>query len=176
MYWRLISLEEIIEIWIISSQDNNLQYLCKVYCRELWQYLMQFDALEKSVMRLQITAFKNCNKWTVYKYINTTEDEKFVFWINAHTPIEKESNQDWNTPIHLKINGPYIKVHLIFWFLIMIFYLCFYQQLWIKWVCIYIGNNPGHIRQTHSWFPKYLWMFDTECNAHQSGILDNLFH
>ena len=23
---------------------------------------MQFDALEKSVMRLQITAFKNCNK------------------------------------------------------------------------------------------------------------------
>ena len=40
---------------------------------------MQFDALDKSVMRLQITAFKNCNKWTVYKYINTTEDEKFVF-------------------------------------------------------------------------------------------------
>ena len=29
---------------------------------------MQFDALEKSAMRLQITAFKNCNKWTpVYK-------------------------------------------------------------------------------------------------------------
>ena len=24
---------------------------------------MQFDALEKSVMRLQITAFKNCSKW-----------------------------------------------------------------------------------------------------------------
>ena len=58
---------------------------------------MQFDALEKSAMRLQITAFKNCNKWTpVY-----TEDEKFIFWINAHTPIEKQSIQDWNTPIKI---------------------------------------------------------------------------
>ena len=29
---------------------------------------MQFDALKKSVMRLQNTTFKNCNKWTaVYK-------------------------------------------------------------------------------------------------------------
>ena len=53
-----------IQMWIISSKDINIQYLCKIYCRELGQYLMQFDALEKSVMRLQITAFKNCNKWT----------------------------------------------------------------------------------------------------------------
>ena len=28
------------------------------------QYLMQFDALEKSVIGLQLRAFKNCNKWT----------------------------------------------------------------------------------------------------------------
>ena len=43
--------------------------------------------LKKSVMRLQITAFKDCNKWTpVYK--------KFIFSINAHTPVEKQSNQD----------------------------------------------------------------------------------
>ena len=29
---------------------------------------MQFDALEESVIRLQITSFQNCNKWTpVYK-------------------------------------------------------------------------------------------------------------
>ena len=29
---------------------------------------MHFDVLEKSVVRLQITGFKNCNKWTpVYK-------------------------------------------------------------------------------------------------------------
>ena len=29
---------------------------------------MHFDVLEKSVVRLQITRFKNCNKWTpVYK-------------------------------------------------------------------------------------------------------------
>ena len=69
MYWRLIfGRDANIQIWIISSKDINIQYLCKIYCRELGQYLMQFDALEKSVMRLQITAFKNCNKWTpVYK-------------------------------------------------------------------------------------------------------------
>ena len=58
----------IIQIWIISSKDINIQYLCKIYCRELGQYLMQFDALEKNVVRLQITVFKNCNKWrSVYK-------------------------------------------------------------------------------------------------------------
>ena len=77
---------------------------------------------------------------------------------------------------HLKNNGPDIKVPLIFWFLIMIFYLCFYHQLWVKWVCIDIGNSSGHIGQTHSRFPKYLWMFDTEWNAHQIDILDNLFN
>ena len=40
-----------------------------------------------------------------------------------------------------------MKVPLIFWFLIMNFDLCFYKQLWVKWV--YIGNNSGHIEQTH---------------------------
>ena len=43
-------------------------------------------------------------------------------WINAHTPIEKQSNQEWNKPIHLKNNGPHRKIPLIFWFLIIIFY------------------------------------------------------
>ena len=28
------------------------------------------------------------------QYTNTTEDKKFIFGINAHTPIEKQSNQD----------------------------------------------------------------------------------
>ena len=42
---------------------------------------------------------------------------KFIFWISAHTPIEKQFNKDWNTPIHLKNNGPHIKVPLIFGFL-----------------------------------------------------------
>ena len=74
-----------------------------------------------------------------------------------------------------KNNGPHIKVPLIFWFLIMIFYLCFYHQLRVKSVCIHIGNSSGHIRQTHLRFPKYLWMFDTECNSHQIDTLDNLF-
>ena len=55
----------------------------------------------------------------------------------------------------------------------MIFYLCFYNQLWVKWVCTHIGNI-GHIGQTHSQFGKYLWIFDTEYNSHQIDILDNL--
>ena len=53
---------------------------------------MQLHALGKSAMRLQIRASKNCNKWT--PYTKTTEDKKFIFCINAHTPIEKQSNQD----------------------------------------------------------------------------------
>ena len=143
--------------------------MCKIYYRELGQYLMQFDALEKSVMIQHLKIVTNGHQYT-----KTTEDKKFTFWINVHTPIEKQSNQDWNTSIHLKSNGPHIKVPLIFWFLIMIFYLCFYHQLWVKWVCIDIGNSSGHIGQTHSRFPKYLWMFDTEWKAHQFDILDNL--
>ena len=159
MYWRLIiSLEETIQVWIISSKDINLQYLCKVYCRDLGQYLMQFDALEKCVMRLQLTAFKYCNDWTPGQYRKTNEDRKFIIWINAHIPIEKQSNQGWNTSIHLKHNAPHMKVPLIFWFLIMISYLCFYHQLWVKWVYIHIGNSCG---QTHSRFAKNLSMFDT---------------
>ena len=47
MDWRLIALEEINQIQIISSKDINLQFLCKVYCRELGQHLTQLDALEK---------------------------------------------------------------------------------------------------------------------------------
>ena len=65
-------------------------------------------------------------------------------------------------PIYLKNNCQHIKVPLIFWFLIMTFKSCFYNQLWIKWVSIHIGNNSGHIEQTHLQFPKCLWMFDTE--------------
>ena len=84
-----------------------------------------------------------------HKYTKTTEDQKFLFWINDHIQIEKQSNHDWNTPILSKDNSPH-KVPLIFWFLIMIFYLCFYQQWWVKWVCIMLGINSGHIGQTHS--------------------------
>ena len=59
-------------------------------------------------------------------------------------------------------NVPDINVPLIFWFLIMTFNLCFYQQLWVKWVFIHIGNNSSYIEQTHFQFQKCLWMFDTE--------------
>ena len=80
-----------------------------------------------------------CNKWTNgQQYTKTAKDGKFAFWINARTPIEKQSNQDWNSHIHLKNNSPHIKVSLIFWFLIMILYLYFYHQLWAKWICIHI--------------------------------------
>ena len=41
MYWRLIPLEEIIQISIICSKDINLQFIYKIYCRELGQHLMQ---------------------------------------------------------------------------------------------------------------------------------------
>ena len=43
--------------------------------------------LKKGVMRVEITEATNG-----HQYINTTEDEKFIFWINSHTPIEKDSN------------------------------------------------------------------------------------
>ena len=60
-----MSLEEIIQFGIISSKNINLQYLGKVYCRELRHYLVHIDALEKKyIMRSQIPAFKNCNKLT----------------------------------------------------------------------------------------------------------------
>ena len=38
---------------------------------------MQFDALEKNVMRLQITAFKIVTN--EYQYTKTTEDKKLIF-------------------------------------------------------------------------------------------------
>ena len=45
----------IIQIWIFSSKDIIIQYLCKIDCRELGPYLMQFDVLEKK-----------CNETTNY--------------------------------------------------------------------------------------------------------------
>ena len=90
------------------------------------------------------------------QYTKTAEDKKFIFWINPHTPIEKKPKEYWNTPIHLKSDGPHVKFPLIFWFLIIIFYLCFYHQLWVKWGCLDIGNSSGHIGQIHSRFQKYM--------------------
>ena len=55
--------------------------------------------LKKSLTRLQITVFKNCKNG--HQCTKSTENKKFVFWINALTPIEKQSNIDWNTPIDL---------------------------------------------------------------------------
>ena len=40
-----------------------------------------------------------------HQYTKATEDKKLMSWINVHTPIEKQSNQNWNTPIHLQSNG-----------------------------------------------------------------------
>ena len=36
-----------------------------------------------------------------------------------------------------------IKVPLVFSFLIMTFTLCFYHQLWVKWVCIHMVIVPN---------------------------------
>ena len=58
--------------FIIENWDN------------IWCSLMH---LKKGVMRVEITEATNG-----HQYINTTEDEKFIFWINSHTPIEKDSN------------------------------------------------------------------------------------
>ena len=168
----------IIQIWIISSKDINIQCLCKIYCRKLGQYLKQFDALEKSV---QITGYELQHLKIVtngHQYTKTTEDKKFIIKsLNKYSHSNwKQSNQSWNIFIYLKSNVPHIKVHFVFWFPIMIFYLCFSHQFWVKWVCIDIGNSSGHTEQTNSRFPKYLWMFDTEWNAHQIDILDNLLN
>ena len=70
--------------------------------------------------------------------------KKYIFWVNAHATIDKQSNEVWNTHIHLKNNSPSIKVPLNLWFLIMTFNLCFYHQLWVKWVYIHTGNRSGH--------------------------------
>ena len=68
--------------------------------------------------------------------------------------LKKNLTKTKNTPIHLESNRQHIKVPLIFWFLIMISYFCFYHQLWVKWLCIDIRNSSRHIGPTHSRFPK----------------------
>ena len=104
--------------------------------------------------------------------------KEYIFLINVHPPIKKQSNKDWNTAIHLENNGQSItvKVPLNFWFLIMTFNLRFYHQLWVKWVCIHTGNSSEHIGQTHTRFPKCLWMFDTEWNVHRVDIFEISFN
>ena len=44
-------------------------------------------------------------------------------------------------------------IYAIFWSLGLLPWFSAYK-LWVKWVCIHPGNNPGHIRQTHSRFPN----------------------
>ena len=105
-----------------------------------------------------------------HQHTKTTEDEK-VYTLN------KCLYSNWKT-IYPRLkyfhNGPHKKVPLNFWFFIMTFNLCFHYQLWIKLVCLHIIISSGHVEQTHSQFPKYLWMFDTEWDAHQISILDKL--
>ena len=45
--------------------------------------------------------------------------KKFMFWINAHPQIEKQSNKDRNIPTRLENSGANIKTVLVFWLLIM---------------------------------------------------------
>ena len=53
----------------------NLQYLCKVYCRELGQYMMLFDALEK---KCNETANYSRVVTNGHQYTNTIVDGKFI--------------------------------------------------------------------------------------------------
>ena len=55
----------------------------------IWCSLMH---LKKSIIRLQITAFKIVTNG--HHYTKTAEYEKFIFSINNHTSIKKHSNQD----------------------------------------------------------------------------------
>ena len=134
-------------LFIVENRDN------------IWYNLMH---LKKGAMRLQVRTFKNCNIVMDTSIQRLLKMKSFI--------LNKCLYSNWQT-IYPRLkyphNGQHINVPLIFWFLIMTFNLCFHHQLLIKWVCIHIG-------QSHSWFPKRLWMFDTELNAHQISILDNL--
>ena len=55
---------------------------------------MQFDTLEKSAMRLQVTAFKNCNIVMDTSIQRLPKMKKFIFYLNACTLIDKKSTQD----------------------------------------------------------------------------------
>ena len=63
--------------------------------------------------------------------------------------LKKKIDQDWNTSIHLESDGEHIKGPLLFWFLIMILYLCFYHHLSVKWLCIDTRNSFEHIGHMH---------------------------
>ena len=97
-------------------------------------------------LKTPVSRFALCLTTDEHQHTKTTEDEKVYIFNKCSYSNWKQSNQDWNTPIHLKNNDPHIKVPLIFWFFIMTFNLFFYQQLWVKWVCIHIENRSGHIR------------------------------
>ena len=66
----------------------------------------------KKGINYKLQYLKTVTNW--HSYTKNAEDGKSIFWINTHTPIGKQSNQDWNTPIHLKNNDPHIKVPLFF--------------------------------------------------------------
>ena len=58
----------------------------------------------------------------------------------------------------------------------MIFTLSLFRKMLFFMKCIDIGHSSGDIGLTHSRFPKYLGILETEWNAHQIDILDNLFN
>ena len=140
-------------LFMVKNRDN------------IWCNLMH---LKKGVMDCKL---EHLNIETnEHQHTKTTDDEK-VYMLNQCL------FSNWKT-IYPKLkypnNGPHAKVPLIFWVLILTFNSCFHHQLWIKWVCIEITIRSWHIGQTNSRFPKCLWMFDTEWNAHQIGIIDKL--
>ena len=92
MYQRLISLEGMgLFKFELSLSKILISSACVKFILENWDNIWcSLMHLKKSVMRLEITAFKIVTNG--HRYINTTEDGSFIFWINSHTQIEKESN------------------------------------------------------------------------------------
>ena len=52
-----------------------------------------------------LSLLSTINLTFIHEIIIFERDEE-VFWINAHPPIEKQSNKDWNTLIDLEKCGP----------------------------------------------------------------------
>ena len=109
----------------------------------------------KSVLRLQVRTFKNCNNWTPeYKDLWRWKSLYFEWWIKAYTPVEKKSSQNWNTLIHLKSNDPHIQVLWFFGFLSWLSTYVFNTKCGLNWYAyileIVLVMLNKHIYDSHN--------------------------
>ena len=149
-----INLVYVLEINIFERYYSNLKVV-KFIVENRQKIWCNFMHLEKSLVGLQVRVIKRYYMDTSIQKL--LKIRKIIFWRNTHIQVEKQSNQDGNTLLHLKNNGPHIKVPLILCFLIMTFNLCFYHQMRVKRVSIHIRNSFGHIRHTHHDYQNFYW-------------------